>query len=81
MQGKNEIIKSSQVIESKTLSTPPPCLFYFGEEVYLVVGFSKVVLNVVVLGWDSQLDKLLLESAGLFKETMYFSAYLHDFEY
>ena len=76
MHGKNAIIKSSQVIESK-MDTPPVSEIYLIEKVYLVVGLPEVVLDVVILGRDSQLDKLLLESAGLLKEAMYFSSNFH----
>jgi hypothetical protein len=57
---------------------PPPIGgFDFSEQVNYVVGLAKVVLNVVVFGGDSQLNKLVLERSALLKETMHFTFYFH----
>ena len=77
MHGKNAKIKSSEVIESKTLCPPPVRLLYLAEEIYHMVGLAEIVLNIIVLGGDSQLDELLLKSPGLLEETMHLSFNLH----
>lgn len=78
MHGKNAIIKSSQVIESKILIPPPVCSFYLLEQVYLVVSLPEVVLDVVILGRNPKLDELVLERARLLEEAMYLSLNLHN---
>ena len=61
MQGKNAIIKSLQVIESKTLAPPLICGFNLLEQINHVVGLPEVVLYVVVLCRDSKFDEFILE--------------------
>ena len=77
MQGKKSDyqIIGCDAIEKARLSIV--CVLYGLEEVIGVVGLSKVVLDVIVFGGDSQLDKLILESSALLKEAVYFTFYLH----
>jgi len=77
MHGKNAIIKSLQVIESKTLCPPPIRIFDFCKQVNNVVGLSEIILYVIIFRRDSKFNKLILERAGLFEETMYFAVNLH----
>jgi hypothetical protein len=79
MHGKKARIKSSFVMESNTLAPPLVSILYVFEEVYNMVGFAKVVLDVVVLGGDSEFDKLVLERSALLKETMYLTIDFHMF--
>ena len=81
MQGKNAIIKSSQLIESKTLCPPPISIFNFSKEVYYVVGLPEVVLYVIILGMDSKFDEFILECPGLLKETMNFTLDFHRIKF
>ena len=78
MQGKNAIIKSSQVIESQTFEYPPPvsCL-NLREQIDNVVGLAEIVLNVVVLSRNPQLDELVLESSRLLEEAVHLATYRH----
>jgi hypothetical protein len=43
-----------------------------------MVGFAKVVLDIVVLGGNAELDELVLESARLLKKKMNFTIYNHN---
>lgn len=47
------------------------------KEIFLMVRFPEVILYIVILGWNSQLDKLILERTTLLEEAVYFSCYLH----
>ena len=67
MQGKNAIIKSSQVIESKTLCPPPIRGFYLFEQINNIVRFSEIVLYIVIHCRNAQFYKLILERSGLLK--------------
>ncbi len=87
MQGKKAITRSWHgSIESKTLvlsclvlsclvlsCQAIVCPVDFCKQVDDVVGLIKVVLNIVVLGWYSQLDKFVFKGTGLFKKTMHLS--------
>ena len=42
-----------------------------------MVSLPEVILNVVILGRDTQLDKLILKSAALLEEAMHLTCYLH----
>ena len=63
MHGKKAMIRSSGVMRSKTVSLSLVGGFNLTEQVNDMVGLAEVVLDVVVLGRDAQLDKLLLECA------------------
>ena len=47
------------------------------EQVDNVVGFSKIILYVVIFGRDAELDKLVLKGATLFKKKMNFALDFH----
>ena len=49
------------------------------EQVYNMVGFTKVILNVVILGRDAEFDKLILECSALLKKAMHFTCYFHNY--
>ena len=54
------------------------CVLYRLKQVCDVVGFSEVVLYVVVLGRESQFDELVLKCARLLEEAMDFAFYFHN---
>lgn len=57
---------------------PPPIRFFdFGKQINNMVGLTKVVLNVVVLGGDAKFYKFILKRAALLKKAMHFSFYFH----
>lgn len=71
-------------------SNPPPdfiknggfvvvAIIYFLEQVYDNISLTEVVLNIVVEGFISEFDKLVLKSSALFKQTMNTTANLHYF--
>ena len=41
------------------------------KQIHDIISFAKVVKNVIIIGSKSQLIKLLLECAGLLKQTVY----------
>ena len=47
------------------------------EQVLHMVSLSEVILNIIILSWNAQLYKLLLECPTLLKEAMNFSVYYH----
>ena len=79
MQGKNASIRSPSChpnrVEHTWLSFV--CILNGLEQIILVVSLAKVVLDVIIFGWYSQLDKLSFECAGLLKEAMYLTVNLH----
>ena len=62
MHGKKAIIKSLQVIVSKTL-IPPIRIFNFSKQINYMVRFSEIVLYIVVLGVNPKFLKLVLKCA------------------
>ena len=62
---------------SNTLAPPLVRFLYVFEQVYNVVCLSEVVLDVVVLGGNSELYKFVLKRAALLEETMDLAAYFH----
>lgn len=62
---------------SNTLAPPLVSFLYVFKQVYNVVCLPEVILDVVVLRWNSKHYKFVLERAALFKETMDFTAYFH----
>ena len=73
----SNIVLSCLVLSCLVLSCLVIGSLYVVEEVYNVVGFSKIILDVVVFCWDSELDELVFESPALFKKAMYFSLDFH----
>ena len=47
------------------------------EQVRHMVGLSKVILDVIVLGWYAELDELVFESSRLLEEAMHFTVDFH----
>ena len=78
MQGKKAIITSSDVIVSKTL--PPPYIRFFnlGKQVYQVICFAVIILNVVVVCLISKFAELILECAALLEKAMDFAVNFHS---
>ena len=56
---------------------PLVSILYVFKEVYNVVGFSEIILDVVIFGRDADLYKFVLERAGLLEEAMYFAVDFH----
>ena len=77
MQGKKAMIKSSPPHLVKNRRFAVVRVFYCLEDIFLVVGLSEVILDIIILCRNTQLDKLILEGAGLFKEAMHFAVYCH----
>ena len=78
MHGKKAIIKSSQLIESKTLAPPPVATFYFRKQVHIVIRLTEIVLYVIIFRRNPKFDEFILERSGLFEETMNLAVNLHN---
>lgn len=77
MHGKKARTKSFGVTSSKIELPPPIRSFNLSKEVDLMFGLAEVVLDVVIEGRNTELNKLLLECTGLFKEAIHTSLYIH----
>ena len=58
----------------------PPliCIFNLGKQINYMVGFSEIVLYVVIFCRDTKFYKLVLKYPGLLKKAMYSSFYFHN---
>ena len=69
--------KSSLDILSNTLTPPPITFIYLVKQIHHVIRLAEIVLDVVVLGRDSEFDELPLERPRLLEEAVNFSFDLH----
>ena len=54
-------------------------IFYRFKQIIRMVGFSEVILNVIIFGWYAKFYKFILEYSALLKEAMHFTFYLHNY--
>lgn len=65
---------------SREVDLPTPVGFFdFRKQIYNVVGLPEIILNIVVLGGDAELYKLVFKSARLLEKKMNFSFNFHLF--
>ena len=70
-------IVSKIVLSCLVLSCLVILSFYMRKQIDYVIGFAKIILDVVIFSRDAELFKFIFERSALLEKTVNFSIYLH----